>query len=191
MLCIFDLDGTIIRSYMERADRDFAAVELLPGRRERIAALVAEGHQVAAVSNQGGVAFGYNNEDDVRSKLQAVGAALGFPSVTIGAWHCVLHEWSTQCQVPITQRTLPIFVCYSDPRTKNAHYNQPADCARRKPGGAMIREAIEDAQIDYYNAETDEFADVPALFIGDRPEDEAAARDAGVPFDWANRFFGE
>lgn len=28
------------------------------------------------------------------------------------------------------------------------------------------------------------------LFVGDRPEDEAAARDAGVRFEWADQFFG-
>jgi phosphoglycolate phosphatase-like HAD superfamily hydrolase len=28
------------------------------------------------------------------------------------------------------------------------------------------------------------------VYVGDRPEDEAAAKNAGVPFQWAAEFFG-
>jgi len=51
--------------------------------------------------------------------------------------------------------------------------------ARRKPSGAMIREAM--ARYVYSASET--------LYVGDRPEDEAAARNAGVGFQWADDFF--
>ena len=29
-----------------------------------------------------------------------------------------------------------------------------------------------------------------SLFVGDRPEDEQCAKNAGIPFQWANEFFG-
>src|SRR6476469_321121 len=75
----FDLDGTLIRSYMDRPDKDFAAVELLPGVIEKWKYLRwSTGNNLSIVTNQGSVAFGYNTEADVRHKLCAVGAALGY-----------------------------------------------------------------------------------------------------------------
>jgi phosphoglycolate phosphatase-like HAD superfamily hydrolase len=46
----------------------------------------------------------------------------------------------------------------------------------------MIREAI---------ADHPEASAQGVLMVGDRPEDEAAAADAGVPFQWAHAFFDE
>lgn len=192
MLYSFDLDDTLIAGYMARPDKDYAPVELLPNRRETIAALIAEGHQIAIVTNQAGVAFGHINQEDARTKLQVVGASLGFGTIEIHAWRGQDDRymyWGTGNETPITKRALPIFVCYCDARSKDESYNQPVDCARRKPSGAMIEEAISNAMIEYFNSETEEFEDVPALFVGDRPEDEAAAKDAGVSFQWAKDFF--
>jgi D-glycero-D-manno-heptose 1,7-bisphosphate phosphatase len=52
---------------------------------------------------------------------------------------------------------------------------------RRKPGPGMLREAMSD-----FEADPDE-----TLYVGDRPEDEQAAKNAGVDFVWASEFFGD
>lgn len=148
---IFDIDGTI------RSNERFQPGDLLPGRATKIAQLVAEGARIGFASNQGGVAFGYTTEDAVQAGFARMLATLGLPAET------------------------PIAVCYSDARSKDARYNQPADCARRKPSGAMIAETAA--------ALGQPLADV--TFIGDRPEDEQAAAAAGVRFVWAADFFGE
>ena len=75
--------------------------------------------------------------------------------------------------------TIPVAVCFSDVRSKNPRYNQPADAGRRKPCGAMLRELMAEAGLSIDQT----------MFIGDRPEDEAAAADAGVTFMWAHDFF--
>lgn len=158
MLYLFDLDGTLITGYMDRPDRDFTQWAVLPSRRERLEELRFAGHHVGIVTNQAGVAFGHVVEADVSVKLLAVLTALNLPLST------------------------PIRVCYAHPSATIAHYREPAQVARRKPSGAMIREMV---------ALYREQAAQGVLYIGDRPEDEAAARDAGVTFAWARDFFGD
>ena len=53
------------------------------------------------------------------------------------------------------------------------------DSPRRKPGPGMLLEIIEQSG----EAKRD------TLMVGDRPEDEQAARNAGVNFMWADAFF--
>jgi D-glycero-D-manno-heptose 1,7-bisphosphate phosphatase len=156
MLHIFDLDGTLIESYMN-PKRPFKRVAALPGRVDVLATLRQHGHTIAIATNQGGVAFGYNTEAEVQDKLMRARAALGLPPDTFVA------------------------VCYSDPRSSNPAYNQPMDCARRKPSGAMLREAM---------AAHPAAAHEGVLYVGDRPEDAQAAQNTGVPFQWEYEFFG-
>jgi D-glycero-D-manno-heptose 1,7-bisphosphate phosphatase len=172
---LFDLDGTIVAPYMDRSDREFDAVELLPGVAERWKYLRWNtGDNLAIVSNQGGVAFGYQSEQQVTEKFRKVAVALGYDWIEVwSGGDTPLEMDSGATHAP---GVLTFFVCYHDTRGQ-APYNDPIQAARRKPSGAMIREAIA----------TDPSDDV--LFIGDRPEDEAAARDAGVDFQWAKDFF--
>lgn len=154
MLYLFDLDGTLISSYMDNPDRDYHTWQPLPGRGRRIRELRDAGHVVGIVSNQGGVAFGLSTEADWEAKIADVCNRLRI-------------DWEA------------IYVCFADARSRNPRYRDPAQVARRKPSGAMIREAM--ARWAYGPAET--------LYVGDRPEDEQAARDAGVAFAWAEEFF--
>lgn len=170
MLYLYDVDGTLIKSYMERPDRDFHAVELLPGRQEMIAKQIHLGHDVALVTNQGGVTFGYNSEQDVVRKLGRVAMALGFPSLWI-------FDGGQGYRAGWEAPALQCFVCYNDARAKDRRYQ---DASRRKPSGAMILEAM---------AEFPAAAEDGVIFVGDRPEDEGAAQAAGVRFAWADRFF--
>lgn len=156
MLYLFDLDGTLISGYMDNPDKDYHTWRPLPGRGQRIAELRHTGHIVGVVTNQAGVAFGFVTEADWEAKIADVCYRLRL-------------DWEA------------IFVCFADVRGQPP-YNDPAAAARRKPSGAMIREAM--ARYAAHAAEG-------VLFVGDRSEDEAAAKDAGVAFQWAGDFFGE
>lgn len=155
MLYLFDLDVTLISGYLDNPDKDYHTWQPLPGRGKKIAELRGAGHIVGIVTNQGGVAWGFVAEQDWETKIADV-------------CHRLRLDWQA------------VYVCFADARGK-APYNDPAACARRKPSGAMIREAVRD-----YAAHAAE----GVLFVGDRPEDEAAARDTGVAFQWADDFFG-
>lgn len=172
MLHLFDLDGTIITGYLDNADKDYHRWELLPGRAARLARLARVG-AIGIITNQGGVAFGYNTEEDFTTKIGRVAMLLGYSRV-------VIHDGRPDGSLVLGwgADALHVYVCYSDSRAKDARYR--VDAHRRKPSGAMIREAI---------AAEPWHADDGALYVGDRPEDEAAARDAGVAFQRAEEFF--
>jgi D-glycero-D-manno-heptose 1,7-bisphosphate phosphatase len=151
MLYLFDLDGTLISGYMDNPDKDYYAWQPLPGRGARIAELRRAGHIVGIVTNQAGVAFGHITEADWEDKIADV-------------CHRLRLDWEA------------VYVCFADSRSSDPRYQ---DASRRKPSGAMIKEAM--TRYAYSAQET--------LYVGDRPEDEAAAADAGVAFQWAEEFF--
>lgn len=153
-LYIFDLDGTLISSYMDAPHKRYASWEVLPGRLEVLRALREQGHGIAIATNQAGVAFGHVTEAQVTRKIAAVIAALGLPPETAFA------------------------VCYAHPHAKAYRYRNPIAVARRKPSGAMLREIMEQTGIHD-----------GVVYVGDRPEDRAAARDASISFQQSDSFF--
>lgn len=170
---MFDLDGTLITSYMDRPDKAFAPVELLPGVAETWAHLRSEsGGNLAIITNQAGVAYGFQTKDATRAKLAAVGAALGYGCVE-------LHEGDDTVTLGTGARGAPgvldIFVCYEK------------SGPRRKPEAGMLHESM--ARAAYDADETPNYTQY-VLYVGDRPEDQQAAANAGVPFQWAADFFG-
>jgi D-glycero-D-manno-heptose 1,7-bisphosphate phosphatase len=178
MLYLFDLDGTLITSYMDNPNKEYDIWELLPNRIETITALSAVNNQIGIITNQTGVGYGFINEDQAQTKLIAVAKALGFGTVGIHSGYTPIYRL-TGLSVKETKfaQILPIFVCYEK------------SSIRRKPNGTMIDEAQEYAQPDYFNETMENFEDVPTLYIGDRSEDEAAAKNADVNFQWADDFF--
>jgi len=165
MLYLFDLDGTLISGYMDNPDKNYDTWEVLPKRKAMLNKLLMRGDTICIVTNQGGVAFGYVTEDQANAKIDQALRKLGIFN----------PRWDGSPRPP------QVYACYSDVRGA-APWNDPIDDARRKPSGAMIREAI----ADYPQA-----AALGVLMVGDRPEDEASAVDAGVPFQWAHIFFGD
>lgn len=75
-LFMFDLDGTLIRSHIGPDALPYDQVEILPNVKERLHDLVDTGKRIAVVTNQSGVAFGYQTEDQVKDKLRATLLAL-------------------------------------------------------------------------------------------------------------------
>lgn len=155
-LFLFDLDDTLIKGYMQSPDKNYDRVELLPGRRKKLQDLHAQGHRLGMVTNQGGVAFGYVTAQQAHVKMLATIDMIGVP--------------------------MSRFYCFSDQRGKEP-WNDPIDAARRKPSGAMIKEAI--------SAFGFQDTWVPVWMVGDRQEDRDAAKDARVGFVWARDFFAE
>lgn len=133
MLYIFDFDGTLIRSFMrEEAGKHgtelkadvYDVVEVLPGRAEALRRLLTvEGHALAAATNQGGVAFGYQTVGQVALKMERVVEALG-----------------------LQPYEMPVYVCHHHPKATADpdHWRDPAGCQRRKPAPGMLLEAMND-----------------------------------------------
>ncbi len=157
MLYLFDLDGTLISGYMDNPDKDYNRWEVLPGRREKLGRLLGQGHKVAIVTNQGGVAFGFVDEQTAWKKIYAAALACGLPPDMIRTYACIYHEKG------------------------KPPWNDPIRSLHRKPSGRMLLEAMRDYP---------EAAALGVLMVGDREEDMQAAREAGVPFQWAHVFFG-
>jgi D-glycero-D-manno-heptose 1,7-bisphosphate phosphatase len=172
MLYLFDLDGTLITSYMDRPDKDYHAWEMLPGRIAAIERLQHLGNEIGIVTNQAGVAFGHTTEADFVRKAGRVALALGYACVDIHAGGAYGLR-----AIGAGAPRLSAYVCYADARARDPRYQ--AGAHRRKPSGAMIREALAEA-----GASADE-----AIYIGDMESDLQAAKDAGVRFQWAHIFF--
>lgn len=116
MLYLFDVDGTLIRSFLREGNKehDYDDVEPLPGRYGKLSDLKAkDGTRFAIVTNQAGVAFGYQTEQQVRTKMARVIAELGM--------------WD----VPLT-----LHVAFNHPEAKLPAYQR--DDGMRKPGPGML-----------------------------------------------------
>ena len=70
-----------------------------------------------------------------------------------------------------------VYICYTHPHAKLEQYR--AEDNRRKPGPGMLMEAMKD-----FGTSPEE-----TLYVGDLPEDEEAAKNAGVGFCLAGGFF--
>lgn len=122
-LFIFDLDCTLIEGYWENEGRDalpYERIALLPGRAEKIRRLAEYGSLFSIVTNQGGVAFGFQTVDEVKAKIAGVLAALDF---FYGA--------------PVS-----VHVCYHHPKAPLDEWRQDP-CPRRKPAPGMLSEAVD------------------------------------------------
>jgi D-glycero-D-manno-heptose 1,7-bisphosphate phosphatase len=164
MLYLFDLDDTLISGFMDNPDRDYDRWEVLPGRKAKLQQLILRGDTCCIVTNQGGVAFGFVSEDQADAKIDAAVRKLGLAPV--------------RSDGDPPKRTA--FACYHHEKGTVEPWNDPVGAARRKPSPAMLLEAMR---------EHSKAAALGVLYIGDRTEDEEAARRASVPFQWAHVFF--
>ncbi len=72
-----------------------------------------------------------------------------------------------------------LYICYTHPKASIEQFRAVDN--RRKPGPGMLLESMRD-----FEASPEE-----TLYVGDLPEDEEAAKNAGVGFCWAGKFFSE
>lgn len=166
-LLLCDLDGTLVEAWRTTP---------LPDVRERLIVLRDQGVPVVVVTNQGGVGYRYAHEqrgewaraaqyptfEAIQSRLAAIAAVLPLNRGYVSLYHG-RPDWPIPDDRRIIEFHSPIPTCWS----WRPGWHKP------KPG--MLLQALEDLKV----------APSEALLVGDRPEDQEAARAAGVPFRWA------
>ena len=157
MLLLLDLDGTI-RAPKSGADfmSDPLDQELIPGALESMRDYFALGWKICGISNQAGVDAGHKSINDCIAEQR-------YTLELSGSYMCIIYF-------------CPDFegkTCWRIARGFDDKYDS-ADF--RKPGAGMLRTALQDFAIDALDA----------LYVGDRPEDELAAANAGIRFLWAH-----
>jgi histidinol-phosphate phosphatase family protein len=115
-LLMLDRDGTLNRSFGTRPPNHPAEVELLPGVAAKLQQYAAMGWRIVIVTNQGGVAFGYQTEARAQATHQALLDAL--PVDVDASYLCPHHPEGT-----ITRYAI--------------------DCPNRKPAPGAILDALE------------------------------------------------
>lgn len=192
-LLALDIDGTVIRSFMREGGKraDYDIVELLPwcaagtpwpvpsGWQE------GEGFQVVLVTNQGGVAHGYQTVAQVCSKIMRTFDALFGGRDMLWANDCIrcgparddLLDWRG---LPFGGVRRPrAYVAFGLKDARLPRFKIDADDPWRKPGPGMLRAALRDYDVSAEDA----------LFVGDMDSDRGAAEAAGVPYMDAADFF--
>ena len=107
-LYIFDMNGTLSSTPFV----DKKPLSVLPGRKEKIAELFADGAKVAIATNQGGVAFGFSTEKAATAEVEQIAAELG------------ISHWRVSFGHP-------------SPKFGYEQYGTPAMLAMRKPAPGM------------------------------------------------------
>lgn len=164
-LLILDKDGTLTQPKSgERWVQSPEDQEFIPGVAEALAWYRADGWVMAIASNQGGVASGHKtlgsaiDEMFFAMRLTGIDAAMA------------AHSYENEYGEAIFLRTMDQETYWRPVSLKAARF--------RKPGHGMISYLSEQLYCCSTSYEQ-------ILFVGDRPEDEGAARSGGVEFCWA------
>jgi D-glycero-D-manno-heptose 1,7-bisphosphate phosphatase len=159
-----DRDGTLIEevNYLHRPEQ----VRLVPGVRDALVRLRAEGVALVVVTNQSGVARGYFSPQDVHAVHAHLETLLGL-------------------------RFDGVYACFHHPRGEVPAWAGP--CACRKPSPGMLERAASELALDLATSAMfgDKVSDLgagralrmPAFLVGTGhgPAETPAARRAGYP----------
>ena len=173
-LLILDKDGTLTTTMSgARFVQHPEDQKLLPGVEEALQRYTDDGWLTVIVSNQGGVAAGHKTLADVNDEMQYC-YDLIYESVMDGCtfldvYFCPDFEGRVCCRMEGSAEDLSPF--------------QGTDF--RKPGPGMLKEAISDFAAQQFDTPDQ------ILYVGDRPEDQQAAKAAGVSFMWASQWRGD
>lgn len=166
-LYIFDIDGTLC---------NLDETELLPGRKEHLDQLISKGVKLAIATNQGGVGYRayrknkqkpfdeYPTEAKVLERIDGILENIGQPVPFKIAFQYFMKWDKSWSPIPRGREDDPFW---------STDY--------RKPNPGMLLDHMLEQRANA--GET--------IYIGDRPEDEAAAQTAGCQFMWAWEFFGD
>jgi D-glycero-D-manno-heptose 1,7-bisphosphate phosphatase len=164
-LCL-DLDGTVRLS--KRGENKFINgpddVTLYPGVEEKIWEYRDAGYLIFGLTNQGGVAMGYKTPEQVNAEIDAMFSLFKRSEQGMGPFHSLkscFHMEGEKASFPYNRRSL-----------------------LRKPDVGML--VLMEVEAFYAGFLIDWDA---SLLVGDRPEDEQCAANAGIPFQWAKDFF--
>jgi HAD superfamily hydrolase (TIGR01662 family) len=172
MLYMFDIDGTLIRSFMCEGgggqSQDYDLVEFLPKRLAKLSTLARDPNSAfALITNQAGVAFGYQTKEQVLSRLFVILRELDFLGC-VSVHVSYFHPKATVTQFKGIERYEGIAQSHG----ADAH-------DRRKPGAGMLFEALDKHEVWSHDA----------VFVGDMDTDRQAALVAGVKYVDAQEFF--
>ncbi len=154
-----DLDGTIRYSKDGEFINKPGDVALFDGVEEQIWRYRDDGYLVLGITNQGGVAYGFKTPLDHNAEMEAMIALFKRGSPFHFIQACFFHEEGTV--EPYNHRSL-----------------------LRKPNIGMLAVCEVEARKAGYIIDWDK-----SVFVGDRPEDEQCAMNAGIEFQWAREFF--
>jgi D-glycero-D-manno-heptose 1,7-bisphosphate phosphatase len=172
-LLILDKDGTLTTTVSgEKFVQYPKDQKLLPGVKETLQRYADEGWMVAIASNQGGVAAGFKLLGDAVMEMQYCLTLC--PEHSIYAGLLCPDDGKTAIKVLSCMAYKP-YPCYGSVQDSGA------DGLYRKPGPGML---------NYLKTQLSENWK-EALYVGDRPEDQQAASNAGIPFMWADEWRGE
>jgi histidinol phosphatase-like enzyme len=161
---------------------DFDLVEVLRGRREKIAELY-EDHRtcIALVTNQGGVALGYQTKYQVAQKITRVLAACGIAQGPIRTRpNSAIDERGLAWPAHIPVSMPAAYVSFGLPQATVPEYTVLESDEWRKPGAAMLRVAM----LDWEHMRRG------TVYVGDMDSDREAAEAADVRYVDAEEFFG-
>lgn len=179
MLYAFDLDGTIITSYMSNPDKNYFQYEILPGRVEILNNLLEEGHDVCFITNQAGVAFGYQRAEDTINKVFRVLFELfGLEKYAFSfepAADCTIEYNNTR--KTDDRRVIKVYIAFGHAEAKLQVWGTRQEVERRKPSPAMLMQSMA-----FYDTKE-------VVFVGDMATDRIAADCAGVEFITPDEFF--
>lgn len=165
-LYCFDIDGTLIRSFMrenmprpgtDEARSEYDRVEALMGRLTVLYELALTRKRFALVTNQGGVAMGYQTVRQVERKLSRVVRTMAF----------------------FYSRPFSVHCAYGHPDAKDPRLATPEEVCKRKPSPWMLEQAIEAHGVELART----------LYVGDLDSDRMCAENAGVAYRDADEFF--
>jgi len=168
-LAIFDKDGTLTApasgaKFVQHPQDQI----LLPGVAEGIAVMAADGWAIAIASNQGGVAAGHKTLDEAIEEMRF---AMQLTDIKLGLF-CPDFE-GNQCFAVDGIFALNIAAQGWGSNLKGI-YRKPHSGMIEAPHRCLMSTHIENPH--------------NVLFVGDRPEDEQAAANAGVEFMWADQW---
>jgi D-glycero-D-manno-heptose 1,7-bisphosphate phosphatase len=172
-LLLLDKDGTLVKPASgQRYVQDFNDQELLPGVAAAIDRYVADGWQPAIVSNQGGVEAGHKT---LESTIAEMLFCLEFFNGKVSEAYFCPDFSGLLCWRVSGVQNIAVHEQWPQYEKFAGHY--------RKPNAGMLMLAIAHNQASY-----NPIPQVKALMVGDRPEDNAAAIAAGVPFMTAEQW---
>ncbi len=160
-LCL-DFDGTIRRSKSgAQFIKDADDIELMPGIEKLINRYKSMGYLIIGISNQGAVAHGIKFPAEIEAEMDAT--------------------------MDLFKKPNPFDVIkysFHMPNGKVFPYNYRS--LFRKPNIGMLAETEVEAYKAGYVIDWDN-----SLFVGDRPEDEECALNAGIPYKHIKSFLSE
>ena len=172
-ILLLDKDGTLIKP---RSGAKFVFSpedqELLPGAAERCQEFAEASWVLACCSNQAGIAAGHKSLDDAISEFQFLMGLL--PQVSF----CLFCPDFEGREIACVKREGQIFL----PGLTQAYATEFPQFGFRKPQPGMLWFACDliEGEEGILRGETDK-----VLFVGDRDEDQGAALNAGIDFDFA------